>query len=102
MPESRQPPARTGSSHPVTVEHGQPHRSPQAPETRTYQYTWSGKAGGLSGFLLGALVLAFLVGMLILGALAFTVALWIALGVVLVGGALALVRKLFGPPQHRP
>ena len=104
MSESPPDPPRSRRTLPVTLEHEDPSASDVAPQLRTYHYSWSGSGSGsgLSGFLLGALVLGFLVVILVVGALAFTVALWIALGVVLVGGALALIRKLLGPPQQRP
>ena len=67
-----------------------------------YEYSASGRIGGLGGLLLGALLLGAVVGLLLLGAIALTLALWLGLAAVVIGVLVALVRGVFGAGKPRP
>jgi Flp pilus assembly protein TadB len=66
------------------------------PKVATWQYSYSGRASGPSGFVAAALVLAAIVVALVVGAVAVTMMLWIGLVVLVVGVFVAVVRRVFG------
>ena len=72
-----------------------PRTAPQR-TTVVYEYSASGRVGGLAGWALAVLVLAALVAFLVLGAITLTIVLWVALGAAVVAVLLGLVRALLG------
>jgi hypothetical protein len=69
--------------------------------TFVYEIRTERKLGGVAGALLGVLFFAGIVTFLVIGAITFTIALWLACGVVVLGLVVAFFRRLFRPGGDR-
>ena len=70
------------------------HASVDAGASTRWQYSYSEKVGGVPGFIAAALLLSAIVVALVVGAVAITMVLWIALSLALLGVLVAVVRRI--------